>query len=181
MPTTVYIWYPDADQKNIGHASMHIGDHSDDYDTQNYVSWWPVGRATVTSPTNSGFAATRARDVKEENCLPHVSYMFWPKSELDITKMKVKWAAIRNKPGAHYKLYGKNCATMVARVLRAGGAHKLLNPAMRASYAHNLYWTPKNIAQWCNELRNLGHVYKLKSSSCPVKLENKFYTAVGLR
>lgn len=95
--------------------------------------------------------------------------------------MKQSWDEISGKINANYQFLYKNCSTIVARVMRAGGADKKLNPIQALSYAHNLYWTPKDIAQFCQQLVNGGSGTKHKHSSCPTKKESKFARAIGLR
>lgn len=171
----VYVWYPD--DENIGHASMHIGDHQEADDREWYVSWWPQGSA---GPTDTMLSAPNDfnADVASEGAQPHVVYEI---RTLNIQTMKVSWDAIRNKPQAHYRLLPKNCSTIVARVLRAGGAGMHLSKVKELSYAHNAYWTPKNVAQFCNQLRDAGQATKVKSVSCPAKANNKIAVVLGLR
>lgn len=182
MTATVYIWYPNFDDGHIGHASMHIGPHDDAHSTTNYVSWWPLRGAGLTHPTAMKTLGTLAGDCDSEGSLPHAKYTFKPSAKLQVNEMKWAWEMTWRKPGAHYKLWQKNCSTIVARILRAGGADALLNPLEQASYAHNLFWTPKDLAQWCNKLRDKGHVDKQKGSQCPVKGGvNRVFMAMGLR
>lgn len=171
----VYIWYPDGD--NIGHASMHIGDHQEGDSIQWYVSWWPQDAAGLTDTILSA-PNTYDDDVAAEGGAPHVVYTI---NTLNINVMKASWDAIRTKPQAHYRLLPKNCSTIVARVLRAGGAGLHLNKVKELSYAHNSYWTPKNVAQFCNQLRDAGQATKIKSVLCPTKGKNKLFTFLGLR
>lgn len=63
----------------------------------------------------------------------------------------------------------KSCSTVVLRVLKAGGALNKLSAAKRAWFSNNLYVTPKNVAQICNELRDAGLATKAKSQNCPGK------------
>ena len=171
----VYIWYPDGE--NIGHASMHIGDHQEPDNRNWYVSWWPQGGAGLTDIRDAA-PNTFNGDVAAEGGQPHVVYEL---EHLNISTMKAEWDAIRNKPQAHYRLLPKNCSTIVARVLRAGGAGRHLNAVKELSYAHNAYWTPKNVAQFCNQLRDAGQARKIKAVNCPTKGDNKFAAFLGMR
>ena len=176
MPdATVYIWYPDGE--NIGHASMHIGAHTDPNDILHYVSWWPQGDAGLTD-TLPCAPNTLAQDEASEGGAAHVVYTL---NNLNIATMQASWDGIRNKPAAHYRLLPKNCSTIVARVMRAGGAGLHLNKIKELSYAHNAYWTPKNVAQFCNQLRDAGQAVKVKAAGCPTKGNNKLMTVLGLR
>ncbi|MBD2811309.1 hypothetical protein ID853_10545 [Xenorhabdus sp. Vera] len=116
---------------------------------------------------------------------PHLEYYLL---DLDVPEMQRKKNEMYNG-----KMYGnlrfaptyngiyKNCSTMVARILKAGGVENLLNLVQRIGYAKNIYWTPKDIAQLCNELRNNDKAVKIKSTDCPDKLESSFKTLIGLR
>ncbi len=68
---------------------------------------------------------------------------------LDEQAMATEWQAIRSKPGAHYRLFRKNCATVVHRVLAAGGGDQ--RAGWRAS--HNLIWTPSALMTYCIKLQ----------------------------
>lgn len=175
---TVYIWYPDGE--NIGHASMHIGAHQEPDDTGWYVSWWPTNSAGLTS-IELVAPNTFNQDFASEGGPPHVIYTLNEFSPTSIADMKVSWDAIRTKPMAHYRLLPKNCSTIVARVMRAGGAGATLNKVKELSYAHNSYWTPKNVAQFCNQLRDAGQATKIKTQGCPTKGTSKLMTFLGLR
>jgi hypothetical protein len=175
----VYIWYPEGE--NIGHASMHIGDHQEVDDTNWYVSWWPhLDDDDVAGLTDTIISdpKTYDEDVEAEGGTPHVVYAI---NHLNINTMKALWDGIRTKPQAHYRLLPKNCSTIVARVLRAGGAGRHLNAIKELSYAHNAYWTPKNVAQFCNQLRDAGEAVKTKSAGCPTKGGSKLMVFLGLR
>lgn len=171
----VYIWYPEGD--NIGHASMHIGDHQEPNSTAWYVSWWPAQAAGLIgafAPAPNDYNG----DVAQEGGPPHVVYTL---NRLNINTMKAEWDGIRNNPAAHYRLLPENCSTIVAQVLRAGGVGQHLNIFKELSYAHNLYWTPKNVAQLCNQLRDKGVATKVKSGGCPTKGHSKMAVFLGMR
>lgn len=172
---TVYIWYPHGDQ--VGHASMHIGGHTEPDSTDWYVSWWPAtGEVWMQPCQNNTFADDLSPN--GEGGPAHVIYQLYGG---DVTEMKTAWDTIRNKPGAHYDLLKKSCSTIVARIIRAGGHHKELGKIKRAGYAHNVYWTPKDVAQLCNELRDNGAATKVKSAGCPTKGNSKLAVVIGLR
>ena len=182
---TVYIWYPDGD--HIGHASMYIGDidvgskfdivtansylaaipygKSSTYRmNDNYVSWWPDDNKEYLSTASEPVLSLEGDEMQEE-ATAHVKYTLYG---LNVAKMRGAWQAIRDKDGAHYKLHVKNCSTIVARVLRAGGA---LNHAGAASvwFGHSAIWTPKKVAQLCNQMRDKGYATKDKWAHCPAK------------
>jgi len=97
---------------------------------------------------------------------PHVVYTL---CRLDVARMREEWETIRRDPSPHYNLLRKNCATMVLRVLKAGGALEGLPLTKSAWFSNNIYVSPKNVAQICNELRNIGYAAKMKDADCPAK------------
>lgn len=175
MPaTTVYVWYPN--HGHIGHASMHIGGHRERNSIQWYVSWWP-NESTKLS-TKVAEPATFDEDIDNEDGDPHVKYRLF---DLHVGNMKAAWDGIRDKAEAHYKLLGKNCSTIVARIMRAGGAEDHLGTLTGLSVAHNLYWTPKNVAEFCDALVKAGKGKKEKHHSCPLKSKKIGDVLLGLR
>jgi len=162
VTATVYIWYPQ--NLNVGHSSMHIGASKDPKDTNRYVSWWPEinGKpTTIVTPNNSSNIKTLNEDKNSEDAAPHVEFELYG---LDVGKMVATWTLIKNKQNSHYKLYNKNCADIVARVLKAGGADQSLNHFQKLSYTQNTYWTPRNLAEWLNILRDKGLAKKTKNN-----------------
>lgn len=123
--TKVYIWYPtetrsgNRTSKNIGHASMHLGNEYDPDKEDYYVSWWPDGAIGLRSPVTKAAPRTLTYDIISEGSEPHVIYTLDSVSNSDLA-MNARWKEIKYKKGAHYKLYDKNCAAIVAQVLKAG-------------------------------------------------------------
>jgi hypothetical protein len=174
----VHIWYPDGE--NVGHASMHIGNRDDEDDIMFYVSWWPQGEAGIVgahlaSPSTFSWD----KSPSGEGCDPHVTYEI---EGLFEEHMKIEWDAIMNKPNAHYMFLPKNCSTIVARVLKAGGATEMMSTANALIYGHNVYWTPKDVAQLCDKIKDEGFlVNKIKSAGCPTKKNSVASVILGLR
>jgi len=110
----------------------------------NYVSW-TAGGVINAKALGSGLKAY-ARTFEEDQVACGGAA---PKSvelpNLDIERMRLEWAAIRTKEGAHWKMLAKNCSVVVLRVLKAGGAdqhvHNYLkrNPAVITPAAVYLY------------------------------------------
>ena len=175
----VFIWYPQGGK--IGHASMEVG--TTQYEvtvtdmeyarvidteirTQNYVSWWPdesIGMGGVIPGAKVlGSTCTFKEDIKSENRPPDISYQL---SHLDVPAMIQCWNSIRQKQGGHYRLLRKNCSTIVARVLRAGGAERLLASGRLnipfSLAAHSMAWTPHKVAKLCDELCEKNHGKKV--------------------
>ncbi len=65
---------------------------------------------------------------------------------LDVAAMQAEWNRLSNDPDARYQLLTKNCSSIVAKVLKAGGADKLIGHTWRPKFG---VWTP-------TELYNFG-------------------------
>lgn len=61
---------------------------------------------------------------------------------LDVAAMQAKWNRLRNDPDARYQLLSKNCSSIVAKVLKAGGADKLIGHTWRPKFG---VWTPTEL------------------------------------
>lgn len=176
----VYIWYPE--DRNVGHASMHIGGHTDPKTNQWYVSWWPRRRAGLLS-TESGEARCYNSDCRSEGSKdspkpPHVTYEI---EGMAVDQMKAEWDTIRTKDGASYRMLVKSCSTVVARVLMAGGAKTMMSKADAVLYGNNLYWTPKDVAQVCDKIKAKGFSVNKIENNKPSKISSPISVAVGLR
>ncbi|MBC8951049.1 MULTISPECIES: hypothetical protein [Xenorhabdus] len=107
----------------------------------------------------------------------HVYYRLYG---LDVDKMLNARRAI-NHTNVHYNFLIKNCATIIARILKAGGVDQFLSPFNKIFYGHNLYWTPKDIAQLCDKLKNINMATKHKYENCPKKRNNIRSVLAGFR
>jgi hypothetical protein len=148
--STVFIWLPGKDSV-FGHASLAIGPFvPNTIDPKNYVSWWPSGSGASVLSMLPGVKHRMSvnnwsQDLKDEGRMPDT---FVYLDELDIDKMKAEWWSIMTKPHAHYRLARKNCATIVARVLIAGGAEKY------SQYANLIHvWRPKDVLMFAYSIR----------------------------
>ena len=188
VSAVVYIWYPEVGA--MGHASMYIGDPlfgklvEHRYDgfsspvererhkpliakhNKHYVSWWPSQEAGLLTRLKQDRKFFLEDDIKAECAKPHVIYTLYG---LDVQAMRCAWMIIHDKPDATYHTLHKNCASVVLRVLRAGGALHKLSLIKQGWFSGFLYVTPKHIAQICNELRDAGHADKVKDRNCPEK------------
>ncbi|WP_340609283.1 hypothetical protein [Xenorhabdus bharatensis] len=181
ISATVFIRYPCTDSPS-GHAAMYIGQH-DPHPGLEYMH----KRVDVYSSNNK----ENIRDVlwQDGMCrddepfgemvqqMYHVIYELY---DLDVDAML---EAKRNicHPNMHYSFLLKNCSTVVSRILKAGGVERLLNNFNRIAYGKNLYWTPKDIAQLCDKLRDNNKATKYKFGHCPRKRDNIFRSMFGLR
>jgi hypothetical protein len=145
------IWEPH--DSNIGHASIFIQKPEGafpDEDRSCYASLWPKeavsARELLPGGKVGGLAFTFKSDCKNESKqtdgyrLP--DHMI-PMGGLDKMRMQAAWNAIRDKPDIHYRLLRKNCATIAARVIKAGMARQQL--AMSPLLTHKAWWTPNDV------------------------------------
>ncbi|MFO4688378.1 MARTX multifunctional-autoprocessing repeats-in-toxin holotoxin RtxA [Vibrio cholerae] len=61
---------------------------------------------------------------------------------LDVAAMQAEWNRLSNDPDARYQLLTKNCSSTVAKVLKAGGADKLIGHTWRPKLG---VWTPTEL------------------------------------
>jgi hypothetical protein len=78
---------------------------------------------------------------------------------LDMPAMKEEWDAITGKVRAHWKLLDKNCATVVARILKAGGGDHLT-----AFHKHQVVWWPTDVIRYA---ASMGNCVYMTSSNVP--------------
>ncbi|AOM41599.1 hypothetical protein A9255_14080 [Xenorhabdus hominickii] len=80
-----------------------------------------------------------------------------------------------------YNFIYKNCSTIVARNIKSRWGRACINPIKIKGYAKNIYWTPKDIAQLCNEQRINNMAVKVRGLDCSDKLKLSFKALIGLR
>ncbi len=61
--------------------------------------------------------------------------------------MKETWDDMRHKQGAHWKLFDKNCATAVARILKAGGGDDFATQQSK-----QLVWWPTDTIKYAKSM-----------------------------
>jgi hypothetical protein len=172
-PRLTYVLYwrqrkgPDALQN--GHAALIIDSHEflhggttggpDFTGTDWYVSWLGGG-AGGTAFKQRGVANTFFNDSQEWGGHPlkpgsqyRVPTKWVAVQNLNRQLMKQEWDQIRNKLNAHWKLFDKNCATVVARILKAGGGDQLATKAK-----HQLVWWPSDLLTYAKSMG--ANVYK---------------------
>lgn len=81
---------------------------------------------------------------------------------LDVAAMQAEWHRLSNDSDARYQLLNKNCSSIVAKVLKAGGEDKLIGHTWRPKFG---VWTPTelfNFAQDLQEAQLVSHTKKDK-------------------
>lgn len=81
---------------------------------------------------------------------------------LDVAAMQAEWHRLSNDPDARYQLLTKNCSSTVAKVLKAGGADKLIGHTWRPKFG---VWTP-------TELFNFGQALQEAQLEIVAKKQN---------
>lgn len=109
----VYYWKPDA-KGNIGHASLDIS-FGEGPGRAEYVSWWP-GTLSFVKPgvPSTQFSYADDRDAEGAEATAALGLYC-----LDADKMRQEWYRIKKTEG--YAFYTINCASVVQRLLIAGG------------------------------------------------------------
>ncbi|HGS4674907.1 MARTX multifunctional-autoprocessing repeats-in-toxin holotoxin RtxA [Vibrio paracholerae] len=70
---------------------------------------------------------------------------------LDVAAMQAEWHRLSNDPDARYQLLNKNCSSIVAKVLKAGGADKLIGHTWRPKFG---VWTPTELFNFAQDLQD---------------------------
>lgn len=83
---------------------------------------------------------------------------------LDAGAMQAEWAKISTNPNARYQLMTQNCSSLVARVLNAGGANKLLGRNSLSKQPSFGVWTPKKLFKFGQDLQQ-AQLKKVAESS----------------
>lgn len=81
---------------------------------------------------------------------------------LDTAAMQAEWHRLSNDPDTRYQLLTKNCSSTVAKVLKAGGADKLIGHTWRPTFG---VWTP-------TELFNFGQALQEAQLDIVAKKQN---------
>jgi hypothetical protein len=149
---SVVIYWPPLKEPDHGHGALIIDTQrfevtSSDY----YVSWMGagIGKNALQQP---GAAQTFHTDMltwggQGGNYNGNLPTRWVTLKRLDIAAMKQAWDTLRNKPNAHWKLFDKNCATGVARVLKAGGADNYATKAQNQAV-----WWPSDLIKYAKSM-----------------------------
>lgn len=78
---------------------------------------------------------------------------------LDVAAMQTEWNRLSNDPDPRYQLLTKNCSSIVAKVLKAGGADKLIGHTWRPTFG---VWTPTELFNFAQDLQKAQLVSNAK-------------------
>lgn len=116
-----------------------------------YVSWLGGGGGTIFKQRAAN--ATFADDAQQwggqavGNQGYHVPTHWVALHGLNVGAMKTAWDAMKSKQAAHWKIFDKNCATTVARILKAGGGD---NYATR--HKEQMVWWPTDLLRYAKSM-----------------------------
>ncbi|CAM3160191.1 MARTX multifunctional-autoprocessing repeats-in-toxin holotoxin RtxA [Xenorhabdus nematophila] len=71
---------------------------------------------------------------------------------LDAAAMQAEWQKISQNPDARYQLLNGNCSSIVAKVLKAGGADKIIGHTWRPKFG---VWTPTELFNFAQKLQEV--------------------------
>lgn len=144
-----------------GHASLIL-------DSQRFLEGWPLSIANkewYASWLNNGrgtvFQMGSSSNSFGDDMLQWGGERLKPDSDfraptkwvavrgLDMPAMKEEWDRIAGKQGAHWKILDKNCATVVARILKAGGGDHLA-----AFHKRQVVWWPTDVIRYASSMGN---------------------------
>jgi hypothetical protein len=143
-------------------------------DREWYVSW--LGGKIAWSPVkgskggSKGIAGCYIEDAENWGGEKHggtgpLGEYQWPTrwvavEGLNTQAMHDAWEAQRNKGGgAHWRLFDKNCATMVHTILKAGGGDEAATAAKK-----QLVWWPTDLIRYAKSMRRNGATVFARSS-----------------
>ncbi|WP_340620711.1 MARTX multifunctional-autoprocessing repeats-in-toxin holotoxin RtxA [Xenorhabdus siamensis] len=92
---------------------------------------------------------------------------------LDVAAMQAEWNKISSDPDARYQLLSKNCSSVVARILKAGGAEKVLGKTWRPTFG---VWTPNDLFDFGRSLQQAVHIERVKQKH--LRLNGKPFEAI---
>jgi hypothetical protein len=134
----VNVWK--ANNGNVGHCSLTV--YADDAHRTTYISWWPE-RDYGPSDLLLNSCVQRARKSKrQDESAEGGSPLVVPVSSLDEDAIVSYWRRLLADTTKQYCGQSLNCATIVYRALRAGGApelpeaeHSVCSPGVLWTYA----------------------------------------------
>jgi hypothetical protein len=146
------------DSLQSGHAALIIDSSRFFWNSVHwYVSWIGTGGvsklglvADVQGP--SSFLSDAGVFGGEPHQMYEGARRYFPRRwvalrDLDIDAMKEEWNLAKGKEHAHWKLLNKNCATMVARILKAGGGDDFAR-----KHSQQVVWWPTDIIQYAKSM-----------------------------
>ena len=176
---TVIVWENNMSGRNgtrrtwAGHASLCLTDQWDGGAANrldHYVSWWPdVEKFGVRQGAPK---LDIVEDIKREGYAPDWIIRL-PEDRIDLPKMKTAWQHERGQAlggglrDQEYRFITRNCATIVARVMMAGG----LMPHRRPQV-----WSPVRVKEFAEQVggtRMTWDELKVEMRACGLKDYNR--------
>lgn len=154
-PLTVVIYWKKRtglDALQNGHAALIID--SADFnvaDGDDYVSWLSTtqGGAFKNRAATASFLDDAAQwggtEVGQYGY--HMPNRWVMLKGMNIGAMRDAWMAMKGKERAHWKMLDKNCATAVARILKAGGGDFFAN-----GHKNQLVWWPTDLIKYARSM-----------------------------
>lgn len=152
-PLTIVIYWKQRtgiDSLQNGHAALIIDSSQFDLLASDFYVSWMGTAAGFKSRAN---AATFADDAANwggqavGNQGLHVPTHWVALKGLNIADMKTAWDNMRTKQAAHWKLFDKNCATAVARILKAGGGDTFATASQK-----QVVWWPTDLLKYARSM-----------------------------
>jgi hypothetical protein len=151
-----------------GHASVIVDSYALGMQKpcDDYVSWL----ATELAPVSPGVAHSYMQDMQKWGGHPHTTNANWRVPTkwvavygLDQQAMRDAWHDLRTKQGgASWKLLDKNCASVAARILKAGGGDRFARGWLKKN---QLVWWPTDVVQYAESMGR--QVYRTSSDNQP--------------
>lgn len=151
---TVVIWRKRGgiDALQNGHAALIIDTvgfrvNLDD----DYVSWLSTGTGNLFK--NRAATSTFLDDAENWGGTEvgdhgyHMPNRWVALKGMDVRRMRDAWEQMKGKERAHWKMLDKNCATAVARILKAGGGDDFAT-----AHKKQLTWWPTDVIKYAKSM-----------------------------
>ena len=139
------------DSLQNGHAALVIDSAQlSPTNAEYYVSWLSSGAKMVNRAEKGTYADDASNWGGNPGALDdgmHLPSRWVALRGMHIGRMKEAWDAVRTKERAHWKMVDKNCATVVARVLKAGGGDSFATTGKK-----QLVWWPTDLLRYARSM-----------------------------
>lgn len=138
------------DSLQNGHAALIIDSAGFNIMTNTgYVSWMSTGKGFKSRAD----ASTFYEDSEEWGGSPvgqnghHLPNRWVALRGMNLAGMQAAWNNMRTKERAHWKMFDKNCATAVARILKAGGGDDFAT-----GHKKQAVWWPTDLLRYAGSM-----------------------------